>query len=117
MKIIIATSGVELKAPVDLRFGNASRHLVSAPENVRFKVADKQNLNTAHSAGIQSTMIVVRLGAKALATGHCCFPKAYRVLQAPEKDISNAKAATVVEVLALCSEGTLNRALTENVRG
>ena len=117
MKITHATAGKELNAPLDPRFGSVARFLIYDLGNVRFEVADKQNLNTAHSTGIQSTEIVVRLGAKALATGHCGSPKAFRVLQAAGKNFYNAEAVTVVEALTLYSEGRLNRVLIENVRG
>lgn len=115
MKITITTSGKELNVPLTPRFGNASGPFAYDRGNARFEVTGKQNLNTVLSAGMQATERVVRLGAKALTTGHCGSPKAFRVLQVAGGDIYNAKTATEAEAIALYSEGRCNRALIENV--
>jgi len=116
MKVVLTTTGRELDAPLDPRFGRAAQFLVYDLENASFEVISNQNLNAAHGAGIQSAENVVRLGAKALVTGHC-GPKAFQVLQAAGVKIFNTDAATVAEALALYREGKLNQALTADARG
>ena len=80
MKIAITTSGNDLNAPLDSRFGRAPKFLIYDLEAKTFEIIDnEQNLNAAQGAGIQSAQNIARLGAKALVTGHC-GPKAFRVL-------------------------------------
>ena len=82
MKIVFTTSGSDLNAPLDSRFGRTPKFLVYDLDSETFEVVDnQQNLNAAQGAGIQSAEAVARLRAKALVTGHC-GPKAFRVLLA-----------------------------------
>jgi predicted Fe-Mo cluster-binding NifX family protein len=99
MKIALTTSGNDLNAPLDSRFGRAPKFIIYDLEGNSFEVVDnEQNLNAAQGAGIQSAQTVARLGVGALVTGHC-GPKAFRVLQAAGIKIYNTSAATVTEAL------------------
>jgi len=117
MKIVITTSGNDLNAPLDSRFGRAPKFLIYDLENGAFEVADnEQNLNAAQGAGIQSAQNIARLGAQALITGHC-GPKAFRVLQAAGIKIYNTSAATVAEAIELYRSGKLKEAASADVEG
>jgi predicted Fe-Mo cluster-binding NifX family protein len=117
MKIALTTSGNDLKAPLDSRFGRAPKLLIYDLETKTFEVVDnEQNLNAAQGAGIQSAQNIARLGAKALITGHC-GPKAFRVLLAAGIKIYNTSAATVSEALELYVAGKLAEAASADVEG
>lgn len=117
MKIVFTTSGSDLNAPLDSRFGRASKFLVYDLDSETFEVIDnQQNLNAAQGAGIQSAEAVARLGAKALVTGHC-GPKAFRVLLTAEIKIYNTDARTVAEALDLYRAGKLTEANSADVEG
>ena len=95
MKIVFTTSGTDLDAPLDRRFGRAPRFLVYDLDARTFEVVENaQNLNAAQGAGIQSAETVARLGAKAVVTGHC-GPKAFRVLRTAGVAILTSDAPTV----------------------
>lgn len=106
MKVVFTTSGDDLNAPLDSRFGRAPKFLVYEMETAMFEVVDNcPNLNAAQGAGIQSAEAVVRLGASAIVTGHC-GPKAFRVLKAAGIKVYTTDAKTVAEALELyCSGG------------
>ncbi|MFZ5807487.1 MAG: NifB/NifX family molybdenum-iron cluster-binding protein [Verrucomicrobiota bacterium] len=107
MKIIFTTSGDDLNAPLDARFGRAQKFLVYDLENETFEIVDNhQNLSAAQGAGIQSAETVVRLKASALVTGHC-GPKAFRVLSAAGVKIFTTEAKTVSEALEQYRSGKL----------
>ena len=107
MKIVFTTSGNDLNAPLDSRFGRASKFLVYDLDSETFEVVDnQQNLNAAQGAGIQSAETVARLGAKALVTGHC-GPKAFRVLSAAGIKVYTTDAATVGEAFERFRTGKL----------
>ncbi len=117
MKIAITTSGKDLNAPLDSRFGRAPLFLIYDLDAKTFEVVDNvQNLNAAQGAGIQSAQNIARLGVKALVTGHC-GPKAFRVLQAAGIKIFNCDAATTGEALDLYKSGKLPEAADADVEG
>ncbi|HQL01680.1 MAG TPA: NifB/NifX family molybdenum-iron cluster-binding protein [Smithellaceae bacterium] len=117
MKIAITTSGNDLSAPLDPRFGRAPKFLIYDLEADTFNVIDNlQNLNAAQGAGIQSGQNIARQGVKALVTGHC-GPKAFRVLQAAGIKIFNTSASTVAEALDQYRTGKLTEAGSADVEG
>ena len=117
MKIAFSTSGGDLNAPLDTRFGRASKFLVYDTETASFTVIDNaQNLNAAQGAGIQSAQNVAAAGAQALVSGHC-GPKAFRVLSAAGIKVYTADAATVGEALELFREGKLTESVAADVEG
>jgi predicted Fe-Mo cluster-binding NifX family protein len=117
MKIAFSTSGADLGAELDSRFGRAPKFLVFDLESGGFEVIDnQQNLNAAQGAGIQSAETVARSGAKALVSGHC-GPKAFRVLAAAGIKVYHSDAATVAEALELYRAGTLKEASGPDVQG
>lgn len=117
MKIAFTTSGNEISAPLDSRFGRAPKFLIYDLDHNSFELVDNaQNLNAAQGAGIQSAAIVVRLGAQILITGHC-GPKAFHVLQTAGIRVFNTDAQTIAEALELYKEGRLTEAKAADVQG
>lgn len=117
MKIAFTASGEGLSSPLDFRFGRAPKFIIYDLDQNTFEVIDnRQNLNAAQGAGIQSAQTVARTGATAVVTGHC-GPKAFRVLQAAGVKIFNASAATVAEALEQYRAGKLTEANGADVEG
>lgn len=115
--MVFTTSGSDLKAPLDSRFGRAPKFLVYDLDTGAFTVIDnQQNLNAAQGAGIQSAETVARTGAKGLVTGHC-GPKAFRVLSAAGIKIYTCSAPTVAAALDEYRAGKLVEASTADVEG
>ncbi len=117
MKITFTTSGDNLNAPLDSRFGRALKFLIFDLETGAFEVIDNgQNVNAAQGAGIQSAETIVRAGARALITGHC-GPKAFRALTAARVKIYNTNAPTVAEALEQYKSGKLAEVSDADVDG
>lgn len=117
MKIAFSTSGNTLDAPLDPRFGRAPRFLIYDLDSETFDVVDnRQSLNAAQGAGIQSAETVARHGANVLVSGHC-GPKAFRVLQAAGIKVFSSNAATVSEALEKYRSGALAEAGSADVEG
>lgn len=116
-KIAFTTSGNDLSAPLDRRFGRAPRFLIYDLDSRNFELVDNiQNLNAAQGAGIQSAQTVAGAGAKAVVTGNC-GPKAFRVLRAAGVSIYNTDLVTVAEALNAYLSGKLKEADAANVEG
>jgi predicted Fe-Mo cluster-binding NifX family protein len=117
VKVVFTTSGDNLDAPLDSRFGRAPKFLVYDLDSESFEVIDnQQNLNAAQGAGIQSAETVARSGAKSLVTGHC-GPKAFRVLSAAGIKIFNTDATTVAAALEQYLASQLTEAKAADVQG
>jgi predicted Fe-Mo cluster-binding NifX family protein len=117
MKILFTTSGNDLNAPLDTRFGRAANFLLYDLDTKSFEIIDnQQNLNASQGAGIQSAEAVVRLGASAVISGHC-GPKAFQVLNAAEVKIYVSSASTVAEALKEYQEGKLQELTNPDVGG
>ena len=115
MKIAFSTSGADLNAPLDPRFGRAAKFLVYDTETASFAVIDnQQNLNAAQGAGIQSAQNVAATGAQVLVSGHC-GPKAFRVLAAAGIKVYTSDAPTVSVALEAVREGKLKESTGADV--
>jgi len=117
MKIALTTSGDDLNAPLDSRFGRTPRFIVVDSENLNYTlVENEQNLNSAQGAGIQSALTITNAGASVVITGHC-GPKAFKVLQTAGIKIYNTNVRTVNEALTMFKEGKLIEAQNADVEG
>lgn len=119
MKIAVTTNatGASLEAPVDPRFGRATRFILVDTDTGKFSVHDNTpNLNAAQGAGIQAAEAVSRLGAEVILTGHC-GPKAFRALQAAGIQVVTGVTGTVREAIAYYQQGELRAAPNADVEG
>jgi predicted Fe-Mo cluster-binding NifX family protein len=117
MKIVFTTSGDNINAALDSRFGRAARFILYDMERDTWELVDNEkNLDAAQGAGIQAAETVARLGASGVVTGHC-GPKAFRVLSAAGVKIYNTDAPTVAEALDRFRSGKLVPAESADVEG
>lgn len=117
MKIAFSTSGDDLNAPLDRRFGRAPKFLIYDLDTNTFQMVDnRQNVNAAQGAGIQAAETVARSAVSCLVTGHC-GPKAFRVLSAAGIKVFNTEATTVAEALDHFRSGKLTEAQSADVEG
>lgn len=117
MKIAITSSGTDLNAPVDSRFGRAAGFIVYDTETKTLKTADnRQNLNAAQGAGIQTAQNVAATGATTVITGHC-GPKAFQILSASKITVYLAPVGSVQKALDHFAQGELTTIKTADVEG
>lgn len=108
MKIAFTTTGENLDAPIDARFGRALRFLIYDTDDNDFTIINNsQNLNAPHGAGIQSAETIVKTGAQILITGNL-GPKAFRVLKNAQIKIFTTQDATIHDALENYAKGVLN---------
>ncbi|WP_027180385.1 NifB/NifX family molybdenum-iron cluster-binding protein [Maridesulfovibrio bastinii] len=109
MKVAISCQGNELNNPVDPRFGRAQGFIIYDDETGKYDYVDnKQNLNAAQGAGIQSAQNVAATGAKAVITGHV-GPKAYSALSVGKIDVYLCEDGTVEQALEKLKTGSLEK--------
>lgn len=112
MKIAISSSGKDLNATIDPRFGRAKNFIIYDIETDSFEAIDNiQSLSLMKGAGVQSAQNVVSQGVKVVITGHI-GPKAYQVLEAAEVDVYLApEGKTVKDAIEDFKDGKLQKTL------
>jgi predicted Fe-Mo cluster-binding NifX family protein len=117
MKIGITSSGNSLDKALDPRFGRASGLIIYDTETDEFELIDnKQNMNAAQGAGIQTAQNFARAGVGCVITGKC-GPKAFQVLKKGGIKVFFTNASTVSQALEQFKAGTLIEADSANVNG
>jgi predicted Fe-Mo cluster-binding NifX family protein len=117
MKIAITSTGKNLDAEVDGRFGRAKLFLILDTESSEAKAVDnQQNLDAPQGAGIQAAKTIVDQGAEVLITGHC-GPNAFNALQAAGVKIVVDAQGTVGQMVERFKKGELDFAQGPDVSG
>lgn len=109
MKIAITAHGEDQYSEVDSRFGRADYFIVYDQETATWdSLANTQNLEASHGAGIQAGQALAKTGAKVLITGHV-GPKAFKVLDAEKITMYSIGdiTGTVEDALAAFLSGKL----------
>ena len=110
MKIAITTSGQDLQAPVDPRFGRAKSFLLYDTEAGEWSILDNaQNVAAAQGAGIQAAATIANAGAQAVLTGNC-GPRAFATLAAAKVQVYAGVTGTVQEAIEAFQAGRLQAA-------
>ena len=117
MKVAVTSTGTNLDAQVDPRFGRASYILVVDSDTFEFEVVDnKENVNALKGAGIQAAKMVSDKKAEVLLTGFC-GPNAFKTLKAAKIGVANNAEGTVKSVVTAYLDGALPLSDKANVEG
>lgn len=117
MKIAITSSGNDLTADIDPRFGRADNFIIVDSETMEFTVVENtQNLNLPQGAGIQAAKIIVDQNAEVLITGNC-GPKAFQVLNKAGVQIIIGAKGRIVDALQQFKNDELKPTDSANVDG
>ncbi len=81
MRIAISSSGPDLDAEVDPRFGRCQYFIFVDPETLEFEAMANSNIGASGGAGISSAQMVASKEVEAVLTGNC-GPNAYQTLSA-----------------------------------
>ena len=106
MKIAISSSGQDLAAQLDPRFGRCQYFLIIDMDSMDFDVFENDNAALGGGAGIQSAQLIAAKGAKALITGHC-GPNAIKTLSAAGIQVYVGQAGTIQDIVDKFKAGQL----------
>lgn len=71
MKVVVSSTGKDLNAKIDPRFGRCDCFIIVDTEDMSFVSYDNENKGISGGAGIQAAGFVVSKGAGAVLTGNC----------------------------------------------
>ncbi len=117
MKIAVTSTGTDLDAQADQRFGRAAYILIVDSDTLDFEVLDnKENANALKGAGIKTATTVGNKGANVLLTGFC-GPNAFKTLKAAKIGIASGAEGTVKDVVKDYLNGKLPLSDEPNAQG
>jgi predicted Fe-Mo cluster-binding NifX family protein len=94
MKVAVSSSGRDLDAQIDPRFGRCAYFIILETDDMSFEVFDNENIALGGGAGIQSAQFVASKGAKTIITGNA-GPNAVRTLSAAGVKVIVGQEGTV----------------------
>ena len=117
MRIAISSTGRDLDANLDPRFGRAAYFIILDSETMAFKVVENaQNLNSPQGAGIQAGKTLADQHIDTLITGHC-GPKAFKVLQNAGVQVITGAGGRVADAIDQFKNGKLAAVVEADVEG
>ena len=106
MKIAISSSGKDLAAQLDPRFGRCRYFLIIETDDLSFEVFENENAALGGGAGIQSAQFVASKGAQAVITGNC-GPNALQTFTAAGVQVYVGQAGSVKDIVETYQNGKL----------
>lgn len=114
MKIAISSSGKDLEAQLDPRFGRCRYFLFVDTDNMSCEVFDNDNGTLGGGAGIQSAQFVISKGAEVVITGNC-GPNAMQVILAAGVEMYTGQNGMILDVVEAFKGGKLTAGTEANV--
>ena len=114
MKVAISSTGPDLEAEVDPRFGRCQCFVIVDSDTKEFEVLNNQAAMARGGAGIQAAQMVANSGVDVVITGHL-GPKAAETLEAAALQTYLGASGTVREALQQYMDGHLREALGPTV--
>jgi predicted Fe-Mo cluster-binding NifX family protein len=111
MKIAFSTTGTDLSASMDPRFGRAAFFVIYDTETKAVEGMENAYADAGQGAGIKAAETVVKSGAKIVVTGDC-GPKAFNALKQAAVRIYSAKNISVAGALEAFEAGKLQEIIT-----
>ena len=106
MKVAVSSTGNNLDAQLDPRFGRCAFFLVVNPDDMSFEAFDNEGIAQGGGAGIQAAQFLASQGVDAVITGNC-GPNAVQTLSAAGVDLFAGQSGSVEEVVERFKKGNL----------
>jgi len=116
MKIAVSSTGQDLNALVDARFGRCPYFIIVDPETMEFETLSNPNLSAMHGAGIQTAQMIAGKGVTIVLTGNC-GPNAFQTLSAVGIKVIVGVTGKVKDALERYKKGELKPSSQASVPG
>ena len=104
MKICVSSTGEDLNANVDPRFGRCQCFLIVNTDTMDFESISNESAMASGGAGIQAAQTVAKAGAEVMITGNM-GPNAFQTLSAAGLKIFTGATGTINEVVEKYKKG------------
>ena len=107
MKIAVSSTGTDLDAEIDPRFGRCAYFIIVNADDMTFEAIENESMSLGGGAGIQSGQFIASTGAHVLITGNV-GPNASRTLNAAGLDVIVGVSGSVREAIERYKKGELS---------
>ena len=114
MKICISSTGKDLDAFVDQRFGRCRYFLIFDTETMNVKTISNESTLSSGGAGIQAAQSVIKEEIGSVITGNI-GPNAFQILQAAGVKVYTATDVTIKDAIDNYKKGKLKETISANV--
>jgi len=114
MKICISSTGKNLDAVVDQRFGRCQYFLIVDTETMNVKTISNEGILSSGGAGIQAAQIVTKEDVNSVITGNI-GPNAFSILQAAGIKVYTGAEGKIKEAIENYKKGKLKETGSANV--
>ncbi len=105
-KICVSSSGTNLDAPVNPRFGRCNYFIIVDPETMDFEAIPNEGMNASGGAGIRAAQAVLSHGVEAVITGSV-GPNALPALQDGGIKVLTGVFSSIRDAIEAYKKGTL----------
>lgn len=113
MKVAVSSTGSDLTATIDERFGRCRYLLLIDTDNMACETIENANADLTSSAGIQSAGLVADKGATVVITGNC-GPKAMQVFNTANIRVIVGQHGIIQDVIEKFKKGKLDASTGDN---
>ena len=114
MKIGISSTGENLDAEIDQRFGRCRYFIIVDTESMEFETLSNENAMASGGAGIQAAQTIANKGVDAVITGNV-GPNAFQTLSAAGIAVFTGATGTIKEIIDKYKKGELNKTESASV--
>ena len=114
MKIGITSTGKNLDAEVDQRFGRCKYFIIVDTDSMEFEAISNENIMASGGAGIQAAQTIANKGVEAVVTGNV-GPNAFQTLSTAGIKVYTGASGKIREVIDKCKKGVLKETEAPNV--
>jgi len=114
MKICISSTGKDMNAQIDPRFGRCAYFLMVETDDMTFDVVENEFKSLGGGAGIQSAGFLHSNGVKTVLTGNC-GPNAMNVFSESQIQVITGQIGSIKDVIAKFKKGELSPSVTPTV--
>lgn len=116
MKICVSSTGEDLNANVDPRFGRCQYFLIVDADTMDFESISNESAMASGGAGIQAAQTVAKTGVEVVITGNM-GPNAFQTLSAAGLKIFTGATGTINEVVEKYKKGEIGETEAPSVGG
>ena len=98
MKIAVSTTGPDLSAKVDPRFGRCQYFIIVDPDSMEFEGIENSSAAAGGGAGVAAAQLIVGKEVEAVLTGNC-GPNAFSVLEAAGIKVMTGVSGAIQEAV------------------
>ncbi|MHC1565237.1 MAG: NifB/NifX family molybdenum-iron cluster-binding protein [Candidatus Syntropharchaeales archaeon] len=116
MKICVSSTGTDLNAQVDPRFGRCQYFMIVDPDTMEFEAIPNEGIGASSGAGIQAAQTIANKGVDVLISGNV-GPNAFQTLSAAGVKSVTGASGTIRDAIEMYRAGKLSETAGATVPG